>query len=448
MLSSLYVIQWKGSFIDAPPAPRASLDAAGNSSDDAQSVKTIPRKPLPDDSNTLLPTESAPGADLAPPPSMAALQEQVVGPRRARAATTNSQDVKFQVLPPPQRVDSLGILDYTPPEPSKLANSVQAPPVRKPVGPRAMAMPLPRKPVPGGVEEMVHARDRRDSAASFSHPGGNSRSPSPRKRGLFAPLDAEPFTLEIIRRNLSTGYGQIIGQVSSYQPEDPVSVDDPLNHVMRNVAQEESNTLHPPIDVQLNTRGYSKFRHNAPKDAIDNYVKNEIEYCTFRRQVVMSYSKSSLKKASETFHKFMDKHVHKKGHARQPSDDSIEEEKTILSATHPGKGMKARGYTVPSPWGSNCVFQTTATGRGVRCVRFGKGPGSQADPRDEEHKTDISELRFNLSDPDSEEKHFGRSKMGKLVIYDGGQKMMDLVVAANVGIWWSSYERTLWGKEK
>lgn len=295
---------------------------------------------------------------------------------------------------------------------------------------------------------MVQSRYNRDSVASFSQPGGSSRSPSPRKRGFFAPPDAEPFSLEIIRRNLATGYSQIIGQVSSYQPEEPVSVDEPINHVMRNVAQEETNTIHPPIDVQLSTGGYSKFRHNAPKDVIDNYVKNEIEYCTFRCQVVMSYSKSSLKKASETFHKFMDKHVHKKGHTRRPSDDSIEEDKTILSATHPGKGMKARGYTVPSPWGSSCVFQTTATGRGVRCVRYGKGLGSQTDQREEDHKTDISELRFNLSDPDSDEKSFGRAKMGKLVIYDGGQKMMDLTVAANVGIWWSSYERTFWGKEQ
>ncbi|KAI1434944.1 hypothetical protein GGR50DRAFT_356164 [Xylaria sp. CBS 124048] len=35
-----------------------------------------------------------------------------------------------------------------------------------------------------------------------------------------------------------------------------------------------------------------------------------------------------------------------------------------------------------------------------------------------------------------------RAKMGKLIIFDEGLKMLDLAVAANVGIWWNSWERT------
>ncbi|KAI1175124.1 hypothetical protein F4777DRAFT_551450 [Nemania sp. FL0916] len=35
-----------------------------------------------------------------------------------------------------------------------------------------------------------------------------------------------------------------------------------------------------------------------------------------------------------------------------------------------------------------------------------------------------------------------RAKMGKLIIYDEGLKMLDLAVAANVGIWWTTWERT------
>ena len=34
-----------------------------------------------------------------------------------------------------------------------------------------------------------------------------------------------------------------------------------------------------------------------------------------------------------------------------------------------------------------------------------------------------------------------RAKLGKLIIYDGGIKMLDLVVAANMGIWWCAWER-------
>ncbi|KAK0625135.1 hypothetical protein B0T17DRAFT_617268 [Bombardia bombarda] len=35
-----------------------------------------------------------------------------------------------------------------------------------------------------------------------------------------------------------------------------------------------------------------------------------------------------------------------------------------------------------------------------------------------------------------------RAKLGKLIIHDEGLKMMDLVVAANVGVWWTTWERT------
>ncbi|KLU84649.1 hypothetical protein MAPG_03689 [Magnaporthiopsis poae ATCC 64411] len=35
-----------------------------------------------------------------------------------------------------------------------------------------------------------------------------------------------------------------------------------------------------------------------------------------------------------------------------------------------------------------------------------------------------------------------RAKLGKLIIYDEGLKMLDLVVAANMGVWWGAWERT------
>lgn len=35
-----------------------------------------------------------------------------------------------------------------------------------------------------------------------------------------------------------------------------------------------------------------------------------------------------------------------------------------------------------------------------------------------------------------------QAKLGKLIIEDEGQKMLDLVVAANMALWWRAYERT------
>jgi len=34
-----------------------------------------------------------------------------------------------------------------------------------------------------------------------------------------------------------------------------------------------------------------------------------------------------------------------------------------------------------------------------------------------------------------------RAKLGKLIIEDEGLKMLDLVVAANMSLWWRAYEK-------
>lgn len=34
-----------------------------------------------------------------------------------------------------------------------------------------------------------------------------------------------------------------------------------------------------------------------------------------------------------------------------------------------------------------------------------------------------------------------RAKLGKLIIHDEGLKMLDLVVAANLGVWWETWGR-------
>lgn len=59
--------------------------------------------------------------------------------------------------------------------------------------------------------------------------------------------------------------------------------------------------------------------------------------------------------------------------------------------------------------------------------------------------SDDGDLHFDLSL--GREKAGGgnrgkRAKMGKLIIFDEGLKMLDLAVAANVGVWWTTWERT------
>ncbi|KAI1281737.1 hypothetical protein F5Y07DRAFT_268177 [Xylaria sp. FL0933] len=170
--------------------------------------------------------------------------------------------------------------------------------------------------------------------------------------------------------------------------------------------------------------------------------------------------------------------------------------------TQPAPGLKPRGYIFYSPWDGRCEFVTGKAGRTLRCRHvlpsYGGGvynplvDGSDPEHGDERQDSarPVSELRFNLpsnelltdkksteggmrtrdhlqsqfnrmvakaqglEDSDDGDFHFAvglgrekagggnrgkRAKMGKLIIFDEGLKMLDLVVAANVGIWWTTY---------
>ncbi|KAI1269825.1 hypothetical protein F5Y18DRAFT_371727 [Xylariaceae sp. FL1019] len=174
--------------------------------------------------------------------------------------------------------------------------------------------------------------------------------------------------------------------------------------------------------------------------------------------------------------------------------------------TQPAPGLKPRGYMFYSPWDGRCEFLTGNAGRSLKCRHvlpsYGTGvynplvEGWDNDAAEQKVETAraVSELRFNLptnelftdnkmpegglrtrdhlqsqfqkmvakaqgtedSDDGSllpfdlslgREKAGGgnrgkRAKMGKLIIFDEGLKMLDLAVAANIGIWWITFERT------
>ncbi|KAI9844926.1 MAG: hypothetical protein M1837_005212 [Sclerophora amabilis] len=161
---------------------------------------------------------------------------------------------------------------------------------------------------------------------------------------------------------------------------------------------------------------------------------------------------------------------------------------------------RAKGYFFRSPWDGRCEFSTGLAGRSLKCKHTLPNTGtSEPSP-----SVTVSDLRFNLprppifnsassgasnlpkasneikkaslmlnqklqkhlsphheastsnslanDDPDrmdltlGQEKAGGGSrgksaKLGKLVIEDEGLRMLDLIVAANMGVWWTIYER-------
>ncbi|EME42318.1 hypothetical protein DOTSEDRAFT_155021 [Dothistroma septosporum NZE10] len=146
---------------------------------------------------------------------------------------------------------------------------------------------------------------------------------------------------------------------------------------------------------------------------------------------------------------------------------------------------RQKAYTFTCPWDGRCEFSAGATGRSLKCRH--QLPISHGG-----NTADVSELRFNLptaqknaasvlSDKRSSYFHrlhgraqssedgnntpsfiisddgkldltlgqekagggFGgkQAKLGKLIIEPEGLKMLDLLVAANVGLWWRAYEK-------
>ena len=159
---------------------------------------------------------------------------------------------------------------------------------------------------------------------------------------------------------------------------------------------------------------------------------------------------------------------------------------------HP-KPAFSKGYTFQSPWNGTCSFATGVAGRSLRCLHSHPASYGQA--------IEISELRFNLpsskafaaapksltpgspreskrssffSNSHRRQDSFGsmenssartkgdledrldlslgqehagggfggkQAKLGKLIIEQDGLQMLDLVVAANMALWWRVYDR-------
>ncbi|KAI9149978.1 NADH-ubiquinone oxidoreductase 23 kDa subunit [Paramyrothecium foliicola] len=216
----------------------------------------------------------------------------------------------------------------------------------------------------------------------------------------------------------------------------------------------------------------------------------------FARRVTMTYAKSWTSNIREKFQQTRKRHSRtisapsaKSFETEQPidADDSVRD---------PNHGMKPRGYAFTSPWDGRCEFRTGNGGRTLRCHHLlHEGQASAYNPLVADTaeagqrgpSSVVSELRFNLpssellgANPEGHDKprrlgHFSkflrpngersdesldddsedavspfemnlgreragggnrgkRAKLGKLIVYNDGLKMLDLLVATNIGL--------------
>ncbi|KAH7129418.1 hypothetical protein B0J13DRAFT_564027 [Dactylonectria estremocensis] len=405
---------------------------------------------------------------------------------------------------------------------------------RRPHGPRAMGSnpnvntdkPLPAFPPPPQIEEEQErvafspppqSDERERVPAHASAPGRKtyaSRSPSPRKGETSF---TNPFTLALIRRDPSTGNQWNVGHVSSYQSEAPAVEQDESGPFIPTVPAISSTTpaANPPINIQIETLGYGRFRNMPARRSFDIGPGDGIppdaqaprnDDAVLSRQVLMSYAKTWGSNWREKWNQeSRGEHRRHGSVASVESAGSVEhvpEPQTVLG--QPGPGMRPRGYVFTSPWNGRCEFRTGTTGRTLKCYHILKEDRPALNtlvdqgvpvPQQLGHSMAVSELRFNLpsvelfksaegreevktqiqghfnkllqkldertnrnNDYDDgmvspfdvnlgKEKAGGgnrgkRAKMGKLIIYPDGLKMLDLVVAANMGVWWGVWEKS------
>lgn len=369
-------------------------------------------------------------------------------------------------------------------------------------------------------------------------PNRFTRSPSP-----TAAKQKDSFTLNLIRRDPSSGNQWNVGKISSQHV-------DAGKRLSYEEGAHSSGRVSPPssrpaIDIQIETSGYAKFRHMPSRRSMDTtgpYTAAGVhaaaaaalgpddahaahpaaEGAGFSRQVQMAYSKSWTSNLKEKWNRMEQNHkAAKQGHARNHSTPSFGTNAETGSGqqrtTSPGPGMKPRGYVFSSPWDGRCDFRTGNAGRSLRCHHIlhdghtsaynplvaenegggGTGGGLLA-PSGGGPSSVVSELRFNLpstellapddrtgggrpirggghqrlgslskfwrrgddSDEDDDDQDISpfevnvgreragggnrgsRAKLGKLIVYNDGLKMLDLIVAANMGVWWGTWERS------
>lgn len=223
----------------------------------------------------------------------------------------------------------------------------------------------------------------------------------------------------------------------------------------------------------------------------------------FRRQLqVANYKKPPNQKqrpnsdSTSSKHGFSSKFkIHR--HSQDTSDEKAER-KLHPNRTH--QSIDPKGYMFQSPWNGTCEFHTGIAGRSLKCKHTLPSPNTQlrsapvselrfnlpssktlaasplrSNPRGHPDASKPSHLPSNhharhssrggfdahgyKSPSESEEADderldlslgqeragggFGgkEAKLGKLIVESEGLMMLDLVVAANVGLWWGVYER-------
>lgn len=347
------------------------------------------------------------------------------------------------------------------------------PPIALPPSPLKTAAPRPS------------AAAGRDPTAPYSDtarsqipnlPGVSAEPYLNERRQSFMPT-AEDHSLTLIRRYDGSQWN--VGKVfNACRPE---------NHTAKYASSQPDD-----IAIQISTPGYAKYQSSSHFNESVPYPQ------VFERRLLQPRRRSDDKTLVENSPGVTD---HKKRMSidfrklSKPHRDKTTSQSERGKRSPEGRSTGIKGYAFYSPWNGTCEFSSGVTGQTLKCKHTPPEPGSQA--------VTVSELRFNLptsnglgiaspsvprspegtrsskrgsclsskrgsestyseasdqflyNNEDEEEQFdlslgqeragggFGgkQAKLSKLIVEPEGLKMLDLVVAANMGLWWRVYER-------
>ncbi|KAF2012049.1 hypothetical protein BU24DRAFT_443383 [Aaosphaeria arxii CBS 175.79] len=247
----------------------------------------------------------------------------------------------------------------------------------------------------------------------------------------------------------------------------------------------QSPLISRPTSSSLRPNSQGGAHPMPPTPQFPNSPNSENADGIFRRRIWMENSKYGSSDSGHRKHNSYDANAgyqSNRGSVEWPNDRSsmdlrpppspsyLTRDDTYDSIPAAEKQSPFRGYVFMTPWNSRCEFVTGTGGGSLKCRHI--VPGLQGNPPT---PMPVSELRFNLPSASRDEskrssifhrpRHsrnnssvsemdlslgqefagggFGgrQAKLGKLIIEDEGLKMLDLLVAANIALWWRAYEK-------
>ncbi|KAL9018551.1 MAG: hypothetical protein Q9185_004153 [Variospora sp. 1 TL-2023] len=305
------------------------------------------------------------------------------------------------------------------------------------------------------------------------------RPPSPHRSARQSPRFAnDGFSLTLIRRYDRSQWN--IGKVFSLREE-------------ADFWDRQCTSRQGGLTIQISTPGYLRFY------GLDHQEAPDAPYQAFERRLTKLRRRSrDLSSMENNGNSTSNRKSRMSIDFRRLSTPRVEKksEATNSACTDKRESLRIKGYGFYSPWNGRCEFSQGISGNVLKCKHTAPTEGSQA--------VKMSELRFNLpassnlaavsprqrsspekpknrkrtsyfshtsesepaprrgSDQGSSEVHdtndrfdlslgqehagggFGgkQAKLGKLIIEPEGLKMLDLLVAANMGLWWKVYEKS------